>query len=326
MEFGVMVPQGWRLDLMGVEGYLNKWETFKRISRQLDCDGWESLWVYDHFHTFPRKKVEATFEAWTMMATLAEITESARIGQLVTCVQYRTPAYLAKVAACVDVASGGRLNLGLGSGWFEEEFGAYGYDFMTKGKRLQRLAETLEVVKLLFTESEVDYEGRHYQLREAVCEPKPLQQPHPPIWIGGRGPKVLLRLVAQHADVWNFNGPLEEFADTVEILKSHCLDVGRDFDEIRCTAMSGGIAYDSDEELERFFERIEAQNIRRENLLTAVHCKGSREQCAEHLHAWRRAGCDGMIFFFQDIGSAGDGGSQAEVFKRDILPALQAAD
>jgi alkanesulfonate monooxygenase SsuD/methylene tetrahydromethanopterin reductase-like flavin-dependent oxidoreductase (luciferase family) len=151
MEFGTLVPQGWRYDLMGVDGAPAKWETFRRVSRGLDEAGWDSLWVWDHFHTFPKKHVETTFEAWTQMATLAEITSRARIGQIVTCMQYREPAYLAKVSACVDVASGGRLNVGVGSGWFEEEFQAYGYDFRTVGQRLRRLNEAIQVLDLMLT-------------------------------------------------------------------------------------------------------------------------------------------------------------------------------
>ncbi len=317
-----MVPQGWRLDLMGVDGAAEKWETCKRVSRLLDETGWNSLWVYDHFHTFPRKKVEATFEAWMMMASLAEITDRALIGQMVTCVQYREPAYLAKVAACVDVASGGRLQLGLGSGWFEEEFGAYGYDFCTTRERLYRLEEYLAAVKALWAGDSADFEGRHYRLHEAVCEPKPLQKPNPPIWIGGKGPKVLLRLVAEHADVWNYNGSLGEFAATIDILKGHCGNVGRDFDEIRITAMSAGLAYDSEAELDDFFARIEPQRFRREKFLDNVACKGSREQCTEYLRSWQEAGCDEMIFFFQDIATTGDGGSQAERFWEEVLPAV----
>ncbi len=320
MEFGVLVPQGWRLDLVGVKGDAEKWRRFREVTMELDRSGWDSLWVYDHFHTFPRKTVEATFECWTMMATMAAITSRARLGQLVTCVQYREPAYLAKVAACVDVASGGRLNVGLGSGWYEEEFQALGYDFRTTGARLRRLEESLQVLGLLWSEASASFDGKHYRLREAVCEPKPLQKPHPPIWIGGRGPKVLLRLVALYADVWNFNGPLNELAETVEILKGHCRDVGRDFDEIRVTAMSGGIAYESRDELETFFERIAPQKLDRERLLSFVSCKGSREKCAEYIRSWKQAGCDGMVFFFQDIASVGLGDSQAEIFHRDILP------
>jgi F420-dependent oxidoreductase-like protein len=320
MKFGVLVPQGWRLDLVGVDGAAAKWGVFKRVSRLLDQAGWESLWVYDHFHTVPRKMVEATFEAWTMMTTLAEITERARIGQLVTCTQYREPSYLAKVAACVDIASGGRLNVGVGSGWFEDEFNAYGYDFRTVGKRLRRLEESIEVLRRMWTEEQASFDGKHYKLVEAICEPKPLQKPYPPLWIGGRGRKVLLRLVAKYADVWNYNGPLDEFSETIEVLKGHCRDVGRDFDEIQITAMSGGIAYDSPAELDAFFERIAPQGFRRERLLDFVACKGSRDQCAEYLRKWKDAGCQGMVFFFNDIASVGAGESQAEVFERDVLP------
>ncbi len=321
MEFGTLVPQGWRYDLMGVEGAAAKWETFRRVSRELDEAGWDSLWVWDHFHTFPKKKLEATFEAWTLMTTLAEITSSARIGQIVTCMQYRDPAYLAKISACVDVASGGRLNVGVGSGWFEEEFQAYGYDFRTVGQRLKRLEEAIQVLDLMWTEDYASFDGKHYQLKEAVCLPKPIQK-RPPVWIGGRGKKVLLRLVAKYADVWNYNGPLNEFDETVEVLKGHCKDVGRDFDEIRKTSMSGGICYDNADELDAFFDSISAQGMPRERLLEFTSCKGSREQCAEYLERWKAKGCDGLVFFFNDIASVGSGHSQAEIFKKDVFPKL----
>ena len=133
INFGVFVPQGWKMELEGIPDPVDKWSKAVEIAQYAEAAGLDSLWVYDHFHTFPRKEIEATFEAWTMMAILAEITSTARLGQFVTCAQYRTPAYLAKIAACVDVASGGRLNLGLGSGWYEEEFNAYGYDYRTTG-------------------------------------------------------------------------------------------------------------------------------------------------------------------------------------------------
>lgn len=320
MEFGTLVPQGWRLDLVGVDGDRQKWATTERVIRGLDAAGWDSLWVWDHFHTFPIKQVEATFEAWTMMAAMATLTERARIGQIVTCNEYRSPAYLAKIAACVDVMSGGRVNVGLGAGWFAEEFDALGYDFRTIGGRLRRLRESLEVLKKLWTEDYASHEGKHYKLDEAVCEPKPLQKPHPPVWIGGRGEKVLLNIVAQHADVWNYNGSQGEFERYKEILKGHCKDVGRDFDEIRITCMSGGICFDSDDELDAFMARIEKQNLNKEFLLQLVDCHGSRERCAEFVGNWKRMGVDGVVFFFNDIASFGAGDSQAEVFRRDVFP------
>ena len=320
MEFGTLVPQGWRYDLMGIKGDAAKWETFRRVSRELDASGWDSLWVWDHFHTFPSKRIETTFEAWIQMATLAEITSSARIGQIVTCTQYRPPSYLAKIAACVDVASGGRLNVGLGSGWFEEEFEAYGYEFRTTGERLRRLEESIRVLRAMWSEEKADFDGRYYHLKEAISEPKPLQRPWPPIWIGGRGKKVLLRLVAQYADVWNYNGPIEEFDEHKDVLKGHCRDVGRDFEEIRITAMAGGICWETPDQLDYFFDSIAAQGIDRDRLLDFTRCKGSREQCIEFLRSWKEKGCDGIVFFFNDIASVGSGGSQAEIFRRDVLP------
>lgn len=320
MELGVLVPQGWRLDLMGVEGDRAKWDTFTRVSRALDRAGWDSLWVYDHFHTFPRKEVEATFEAWTMMATLAQITERARIGQLVTCVQYREPAYLAKVAACIDVASNGRLNVGLGSGWYEEEFGAFGYDFRTTGRRLARLDETCEILARMWTEASASFTGKHFTIRDAVCEPKPLQRPRPPICIGGSGRKVLLRIVAKHADVWNYLGSVEDFPQTLEVLKGHCRDVGRDCDEIRVTIALSGICYETAGDLDAFFARIAPQGHDRDRVMKISRCAGSAERCVEVLGEWKARGADGFVFYFHDIASVGEGVSQAEVFKRDVLP------
>lgn len=321
MDYGVLVPQGWRLDLMGVEGDAAKWETASRVIRGLDEDGWGSLWVFDHFHTVPRKEVEATFEAWTLMAHMAAITSRARIGQLVTCNEYRHPAYLAKIAACVDVMSGGRLDFGIGSGWFEEEFHAYGYDFRTVPERLRRLDESLQILRRMWgPEETVSFEGKHYRLKDAVCQPKPLQSPRPPIWIGGRGEKVLLRLVAKYADVWNYNGNQDEFPRYKAILQDHCLRVGRDFDEIRITAMSGGICFDTPAEEDRFFDRIAPQGLSKEALLGFVSCKGSRERCAEFLWQWRQLGVAGIVFYFNDIASFGCGDSQAEIFRREVLP------
>jgi len=321
MEVGALVPQGWRLDLAGVEGAQRKWQTVKRVARGLDEAGWDSLWVYDHFHTFPQKRIEATFEAWMLMATLAEITHDARIGQFVTCMQYREPSYLAKISSCIDVASGGRLNVGVGAGWHEEEFKAFGYDFRTVGQRLKRLEEGIEVLLRMWRDEMATFHGKHYSVEAAVNEPKPLCGT-PPLWIGGKGRKVLLRLVAQYADVWNYNGNIDEFDETVEVLKQHCSDVGRDFDEIRLTAMSNGIAYDDDDELEAFFERIAGSQLDRDRVLSITGCKGSREQCTEFLDRWKAKGVDGIVFYFHDIASFGDGRSQAEIFKRDILPQL----
>lgn len=322
MKYGVFVPQGWRLDLAGITGDAEKWAACERVTRELEEQGWEQLLVFDHFHTFPSKQVEATFECWSMMAHMAATTSRARIGQMVTCNEYRTPAYLAKIAATVDVMSGGRLDLGLGCGWYGEEFDAYGYDYGTIGRRLRRLEESLILLKRLWQEDRVDYEGKHYKAVDTICEPKPLQSPHPPIWIGGRGEKILLRLVAEHANVWNYNGPQREFPHYLEVLKRHCSDVGRDFDTIRITCMSGGVAFDSDAELAVYEERIRPQGRELERTLAGIDCSGSRQKCIDFLAEWKRLGAEQVCFMFNDIASHGQGDSQAEIFQREILPKI----
>ena len=149
-----------------------------------------------------------------------------------TCNAYRPPSYLAKVAATVDVLSGGRLEMGIGAGWYEAEFLAYGYEFPKPSVRIGQLGEAVEIMKRMWTEDEVHFEGEYYTLAGAICQPKPLQQPHIPFWIAGGGEQLTLRLAAQHASYTNFGDDLEEFQRSSQILADHCREVGRDFDEI----------------------------------------------------------------------------------------------
>ena len=146
MRFGLFVPQGWRLDLSGIEP-ADQWAAMKKVAEHADAGPWESVWVYDHFHTVPRPTEEATHEAWTLMAALGAATSRVRLGQMCTCMSYRNPAYLAKVAATVDVISGGRLEMGIGGGWYQHEWRAYGYGFPSAGERLQRLDEGVQIMR-----------------------------------------------------------------------------------------------------------------------------------------------------------------------------------
>jgi alkanesulfonate monooxygenase SsuD/methylene tetrahydromethanopterin reductase-like flavin-dependent oxidoreductase (luciferase family) len=155
-RFGTFVPQGWRLELRHVTGARAQWETLRSAALTLEELGFDSLWVYDHFHTTPRVEIEPTFECWTTMAALAEATSRIRLGQLVTCSLYRNPGLLAKMAACVDVMSDGRLEVGLGAGWKEEEFAAYDYPVGTKRSRLTALADTARILKAMCTEDVAD--------------------------------------------------------------------------------------------------------------------------------------------------------------------------
>jgi F420-dependent oxidoreductase-like protein len=195
--------------------------------------GFDSAWTYDHF--MGESNVDDPYlEGWTLLATLLMRTSRLRGGNLVLGNSYRHPAVLANMATTLDIASGGRLDFGLGAGWYEAEYTAYGIPFPTIGVRMAMLDESLQVIKALWTEERANFAGEHYQLKEAPSNPKPLQRPHPPIWVGGAGERYLLRMVARHADGWNvWSLPEDEYRHKVEVLAAHCKDVGRDPSTIR---------------------------------------------------------------------------------------------
>ena len=232
LKVGIFVPQGWRMDLADVRDPIEKFETMSRCAREAEQAGFDAIWVYDHFHTVPTPQLEATFECWTSMAALARDTRTIRIGQMVTCNSYRPPALLAKMASCVDVMSHGRLILGIGAGWHEYEYAAYGYDYPDTPERLRMLREALQVLKAMWTQDQAEFEGKYYRLRGAINEPKPVQKPHPPIWIGGAGEKVTLKLVAQYGDACNFNADVKTVRHKLDVLREHCEAVGRNYDSV----------------------------------------------------------------------------------------------
>jgi F420-dependent oxidoreductase-like protein len=196
MDFGVIVPQGWRLDLVGISDPSEAYETMTRVAQEADVLGYHSIWLYDHFHTVPTPTQEVTFECWTSTAALSRDTRRVRLGQMVTCNSYRNPALLAKIASTVDALSQGRLDFGIGAGWYEEEYVAYGYPFAGTHERLGRLREAVEIILAMWTQEEANFEGTYYQVSGAINQPKGVQKPHIPLLIGGGGEKVTLRLVA----------------------------------------------------------------------------------------------------------------------------------
>jgi F420-dependent oxidoreductase-like protein len=188
----------------------------------------------DHFATLGSRDDGPIFEAWALLAAMAAATSRTRVGCAVTGNTYRHPAVLAKAAVTVDHLSGGRLEFGIGAGWAENEHTMLGLPFGTAGDRADRLEEACQVIRSLWTQARASFAGQYYQLTGAVAEPKPVQQPHPPIWIGGAGRRRTLRIAAQHASVWNApGGSPEEVAELSGVLDRHCADIGRDPSEIR---------------------------------------------------------------------------------------------
>src|SRR5256885_3406746 len=236
LQFGLLVPQGWRMDLVGITDPVEAYETMTRVAQEAEALGYDSIWLFDHFHTVPVPTQEVTFECWTSTAALARDTKRVRIGQLVTCNNYRNPALLAKMASTVDVLSHGRLIFGIGAGWHEHEYRAYGYDFPDAPERLRQLREAVQVILAMWTQEEAHFEGKYYQVRGAINQPKGVQQPHIPLLIGGGGEKVTLKLVAQYGDACNVFGDLETIKRKFAVLKAHCEAVGRDYESIHRTA------------------------------------------------------------------------------------------
>ncbi len=209
LQWGAFAPQGWKLEYTGWSA-ADAWDRTKELAHLTEQLGFHHLWVYDHVETVPRREPTHMFEAFTTLAALAQHTSTIKLGQMVTCAAYRNPGLLAKEAACVDVFSGGRFILGIGAGWYEREYQAYGFPFPSAGTRLQILEETVEVIKKLWTEETVTYQGKHLAFDGAYCDPKPIQD-LPEIWIGGGGEKVTLRIEARHADKTNWQVGIEGF-------------------------------------------------------------------------------------------------------------------
>jgi F420-dependent oxidoreductase-like protein len=198
-----------------------------------DIDVFESGWTFDHFYPIFSDSTGPCLEGWMTLAALAQATRRLRLGALVTGIHYRHPAVLANMAATLDIVSGGRLEIGIGAGWNEEESGAYGIELGSPAERSDRFEEACEVIVSLLTRPTTDFTGRYYQLSAARCEPKAVQRPHPPVCIGGSGERRTLRTAARFAQHWNFvGGTPEEFAHKRDVLHAHCRDIGRDPGEI----------------------------------------------------------------------------------------------
>ncbi len=299
MIFGVFTPQGWKLELAGVGDAPAQWEVTLSTALAAERLGFDSVWVYDHVHNVPVPSNESVFECWTTVAALAQATSTIRLGQMVGCAGYRNPALLAKMTATVDVISGGRLDWGIGAGWYDQEYRAYGYDYPSNADRIRMLRETVEIVRLMWNEPEATYEGRHFSVQGAQCDPKPVQDPNPPVWIGGGGEQLTLRVVARHADYSNFGGKPDEWTHKVDVLHRHCAEVGRDPDEITMTWSPEVFIRSTEQEIvdagTRSFWGEPFDSWRAGNLV------GTPEQVCDRLAEYQAHGCGGVVLWCSDF-------------------------
>lgn len=209
------------------------WEEILRRTRLAEEVGFDGAWVFDHFKALYGDPKGPCLEAWTLLAALAASTERIRLGALVTGVTYRHPSILAAEAVTVDHVSSGRLEFAIGAAWFQQEHAELGVQFPEAGLRMDRLEEAVQVIRLLWTTDGADFDGTHYRLEDAVYRPRPVQEPHPPIWIGGGGERRMLPLVARHADVWHGFGSMDDLVRKSAIIDDHARRAGRDPSAIR---------------------------------------------------------------------------------------------
>ena len=316
-RFGVFVPQGWTMDLVDVKGSIEKYETMTACAREAEQAGYDSIWLYDHFHTVPTPVSEPVFECWTSMAALARDTSTVRLGQMVTCNSYRPPALLAKMASCVDVLSHGRLIVGMGAGWYQHEYDGFGYEYGEMRNRLSSLAESLQVLKAMWTEDRCTFDGDHFRVRGAINEPKPVQKPHPPLWIGGNGERVTLRLVARHGDACNVGGDLPTRRRCLDVLRRHCEAVGRDYDSI-VKSTNVTVILGDDAEVDRVVRQRLRQTGGIEYWERTPTC-GPAEQVADELRQLIDAGFDYLVI---GVPNAAEGGAIQRVAE-ELLPLLR---
>ena len=327
MRFGFFIPQGWRLDLVGID-VDQHWAVMRDLAAYADDSAWDSVWVYDHFHTVPMPTGEATHEAWSLMSAYAATTSRVKLGQMCTAMGYRNPAYLAKVAATADIISGGRIQMGIGGGWYEHEWRAYGYGFPSAGERLGRLDEGVQIMRDAWRDGKVSFTGKHYQVDGAIVAPKPLQNNGIPLWIAGGGEKKTLRIAAKYAQYTNFTGKPGALSTNPSARRS-LPGVGTDFDAIVRSVNVNAIVDTSEADVKDRVQRIRDRMVGYipESAADAMiagssgpdSATGTTEQVVERLQKLRDLGCEYVICYFPEAAYDRSG---IELFEREVIPAL----
>ena len=281
---------------------LELFERVEAIARTAEAAGFDSLWIMDHVHQIPSvgEPEDPILEAYTTIAAIAAVTSSARVGVLVTAGGFRNPALLAKMVTTIDVISGGRAVLGIGAGWHEEEHAAYGIPFPPVGERLERLAETVQICRAMFTEHAPTFSGKHYRIDRSLNVPRPVAPGGPPIMIGGSGERKLIPLVARLGDGCNFFGGPATVRHKVDVLVRACEAQGRDPATITKTWLGTAIVTDSEPKLQVSLERLGRELRIPAAAARAFALAGTPEQVAEQARRYRESGVDGIIVSLHD--------------------------
>ena len=294
---------------------------FKRLQESVsECErlGYNSVWLDDHLML----KKMPILESWTTLSALSRVTKTIRLGTMVTCNSFRNPALLAKMAATFDNISNGRLELGIGAGVQEREHNAYGFSFSSSKVRIERLGESVEIIKKLWTEDKSSYKGKYYQIKDAVCEPKPLQKPYPPIIIGGDGEKFTLNVAARHADRydWGYIPSLKEYERKLEVLKGHCKLVDRNFGDIEKSCWPAGQIFigENRKELEKSVYQCKPKDVSLDEFMQ-TNFVGNPEECSNCLQNYVDIGVTQFMLFFGDFPAL----NGLRLFAKEVIPAMK---
>jgi len=327
VKFGFCVPlfagACVRRELLG-------FDVVKSLAAECDRLGYDSLWAADHLML---GHGAAIMECWTVLSSLAPVTSSMRLGALVLCAGHRNPALAAKMAATLDVISGGRVDYGIGAGWHRSEQQAYGLPWIESPReRVQMMEDAIEIAREMWTKERPSYKGRHYSVEEAVCEPKPLQKPHPPIWIGGGGEKLLLRSVARYADGWNIPAMTPEaYAQKLDVIRSHCRAVGREYGEIEKSMETRILIARRDSDLDLAVEWFNAHSgfvrdsgairPRAEVLsdLKNLYLIGSLREVTWRMEEYVERGVQHFMLYFLDLPST----DSIKTLAEDVMPSFK---
>ncbi len=306
------------------------WETIKKSSLRMDELGYHSVWFGDHLISSGRGPAHARrFECWTLMSALMPLLDNLRVGSLVLSNSFRNPALLAKMGASLDVISGGRLEMGIGGGWNQEEYEAYGYEYPPPWIRLRQMEEGIRIMKLMWTEEKPSFEGKFYRIKDTVCEPKPIQKPYPPITIGGAGEKLTLRIVAKEAERCNFFGSPERVTHLLKVLRVHCEAVGRSYDEVEKSIMPSIFLYKDEQKMQQILKKIyqfSGTKLEFDQWVDSYKNRvifGTVEDCIERLKEYDDLGVTCYMMRFEDSRPFLPRQDGFELFNEHVLDEIQ---
>jgi F420-dependent oxidoreductase-like protein len=295
------------------------WQELVDIWQVADGLKFDTAWTFDHFFPIMSDPRGPQFEGWTALTALAMKTQHVRVGTLVTGITYRHPSVLAKIGASLDVITGGRLEMGIGAAWFQQEHEALGIPFPPVAERIKRLGEACEILIRMWTEEAATFEGQYYEIKEAYCNPKPVQKPRPPILIGGGGEQLTLKMVAKYADEWNAFGTPDVLKHKIEVLGNHCRAVGRDVDTIEKSVNLPPVMSKDPSKVDAMIADMASRRAMTMEEARAAMLWGSPDQAIEKLRAYRALGVTHIILNMRAPYDAG----QLELFAREVIPALR---